>query len=506
MSIQSASIDFFRPCIPSYFEDKLIKTLDGYEFGVLHTTLTRPDAIDKTLALSLFVDMSESMNSRIHVSKTMTQQELVNHTMKNIVSAIAKQEAIRLHIFGFDNEICEVQSEVVVTPENVKEIHNKIDALLVPRGSTNIENPIKRMQEITFSQMERNILPFNLLVTDGIENIGSGDPDFLKQFLVEKVPYAFMGVGVNCNTFLLSRLAKNTMHGLGEYRFVEDMEDVAVITGKLISEFLFNAMTCITITLSHAEIYDFESGTWNNKINVSKMTHNVMRTFHVRRPIGDTSNIVMVLTGDINSASRTHAEEITIVPGIAPYNVYETARHIVLQLLRRALNDKSYINIMRGEREDEESIYLKREMKELYTEIKIYIEECRFGSVGLFGILLNDLCIASESLSTEFSHANCFARLYSNGVESSYSPNNLMQVRERNTISQDIFQNHSLRSYDYDDWLGPTNCCASFAPATDDSLYHELTKQFSREHTSEEEMEFILSVTDGLTTLMTTSR
>jgi hypothetical protein len=474
MSIKNAYIDLIEPS-SGYFHSKF-----DYQFGLLRLVYEKTGE-SKDRAVNLCVDMSGSMSSRIDCERSMTQQELVNATIKNIVSAISKhKESIHLNIIGFDEELCEVQNEIVVTPEIVPSIHHKIDTLLVSRGSTNIENPIKQMHSLTTSQCEKGISPFTFLLTDGVENIGSGDPGYLKQYLVEGTHYAFMGVGVDCNRFLLEKLASSTT--LGEYRFVSDMEDVAVIVGKLVSEFLYNAVTDITITMINAEIYDYESGLWENTIHVAKMTHDVMRTFHLRS--AEFINISMLI----------NTIEIKLDVSSIIHDEYEMARHLVLQALKRATDYRSY---------SESTIEIKRELKDLYIEIKMFMEEHDIHR-GVYGTLLNDLTIASKSLATEFSKANCFARLCANGKESSYSPNYTV-IPTRVPVDTGIFQNHSWEEG------GPVDCSGFFSEddlwggqplitgyEVDYEISHVLTQQFSKEHSSEEEIQFLTSVTEGL--------
>ena len=560
-------IEFAQLSAGNYFSDKITESMEDYKFGLLKICFGKPELSEEYLSMNFMADMSDSMGSSIKRGDTMSKQELMNIVLKNIVTAISKNP-IKLNatITGFDDKLHSVQPEISVREDNVADIHANIDRVLRPRGSTNIEAPVRKLEEITKAQLQARKMSLNVVMTDGQANIGSENPYYIAEHLVENTPYAFLGVGMDCDTKMLETLASETKRGFGDYSFIADMEDVAVVIGKHLSEFLFMAASNITIKMSEgAEIYDYEYGEWTTEISVPKMTADVMRTFHFRVRTDCEVSVDVDITADAPTQFHGKIERSTVfqqadIPTVQ--NDYEIARHVVLKLLKNAVGDTSYTSCLRSgfRHTPEETTALKQHLKTAHTEILCFIAENPRCS-SLYNVLADDLFVASQSLTTPFSGEYCLSRLKSNGKASSYNPVNLVHVQEwKQTnakfeqsraflqfdqgfgasfgasfgpgIDQDfdagIFVNHCapvcgsiLREFsDECDYGGPTNCGGSLFPRDeyeepgqhqqqqryrgigedDYEIYHTLLPQFSKEHSSEEELDFVMAITAGLET------
>ena len=538
-------IEFADVSARNYFSDRMNESMGNYKFGLLKICFDKPELSEEYLSMNFMADMSDSMDAPTKQGGTMSKQNLVNIVLKNIVTAISKHP-IKLNatITGFDDALHSVQSEISVTEDNAADIHANIDRVLVSRGSTNIEAPVRKLEEMTKSQLLGRRMSFNLLLTDGQANLGSENPYHIAEHLVENTPYAFLGVGTDCDTKMLETLARVTKKGFGDYSFIADMEDVAVVIGKHISEFLFMAASNITIKMSEgAEIYDYEYGEWTTEISVPKMTADVMRTFHfrVKTECGEESAAITVdISADVPTQFHGKMQRTTVfqqaeIPTVQ--NDYEIARHDVLKLLQNAIRDTSYTAALRSgfEHVAMETTFLKRELKEAHTEVLCIIAENPRSS-SLYKVLADDLFVASQALTTPFSSEYCMSRLKSNGRESSYNPVNLFHVQEWRqshtkfdesrdfcNFGPSLFVNHCSRGFSHDeDYGGPTNCAGNFflepeqepfqdpyleldllayrGREEDYEIQHALMPQFSREHSSAAEIDFVMAVTAGLET------
>jgi len=531
-------IEFTDLSAGNYFSDRMNESMENYKFGLLKICFDKPELSEEYLSMNFMADMSDSMGAPIKGDGTMSKQTLVNIVLKNIVTAISKHP-IKLNatITGFDNALHSVQSEISVTEDNAADIHANIDRVLVSRGSTNIEAPVRKLEEMTKSQLLERRMSFNLLLTDGQANIGSENPYHIAEHLVENTPYAFLGVGKDCDTKMLETLARVTKNGFGDYSFVADMEDVAVVIGKHISEFLFMAASNITIKMSEGvEIYDYEYEEWTTEISVAKMTADVMRTFHfrARTDCEEPAAITVDISADAptqfhGKIARTTVFQQAEIPTVQ--NDYEIARHHVLTLLKTAICDTSYTAALRSgfQHTSMETTFLKRRLKEAHTEVLCIIAENPRSS-SLYKVLSDDLFVASQVLTTPFSGEYCMSRLKSNGRESSYNPVNLAHVqkwKEENAKFEEsrdfcnfgpsLFVNHCSRGFsEGEDYGGPTNCGGNFflepepepeldffsyrGRGEDYEIQHAITPQFSREHSSAAEIDFVMAVTAGLET------
>lgn len=516
--VQTASAIFINDDEDTYFSQKIRNLLTDsetrYVFGLFSLKFLKVsnDPL-KNIILNVLIDMSYSMES---MTPQMTQQELVNLIVKNIVRTLSSETTkISLTITGFDDLLHDVQPKIEILPENCEVIKSNIDTKLIPTGGTNIENPIRHMHDITREQLENNLSPCNLLLTDGEENIGSGDPDFLKNFIVPGVPHAFVGVGTTCNETLLSSLGRETPNGLGDYHFVANAEDSAIVIAKIIAEFLHTVAKNINIVVTNAEIYDYSTGSWSNSLVIPKITDKVLRTFHLRALPENIDKVSIMITADsLTEPKIISCEEIQIV---APTETskYEMARHIVLNLLHKAFTNTSWKDYMRCMPIGHETYDLKRHMKICYSEINIYMME-NSSKKRLYERLLNDLYFASKVLSTLKSKNICEIILKANGIESSFTP--------IQTVSECVPYVAPFDTFDtYDDYGSPTNCSSSFGysdhclhvssfeqfdeftqfrglDSFSDEIVHTPNVRLCLEYSTEEEIRYINSATSGLMT------
>jgi hypothetical protein len=516
--VQTASAIFINDDEETYFSRKIKNLLTdsetSYVFGVFSMKFLKVSSDPlKNIILNVLIDMSSSM--RLMTSQ-MPQQELVNLIVKNIVRTLSSESTkISLTITGFDDVLHDVQPIIEISPESCEVIKSNIDTKLIPTGGTNIENPIRHMHDITREQLESNFSPCNLLLTDGEENIGSGDPEFLKEFIVPGVPHAFVGVGTTCNEILLSSLGRETPDGLGDYYFVANAEDSAIVIAKIIAEFLHTTAKNINIVVTNAEIYDYSTRSWSNSLVIPKITDKVLRTFHLRALPENIDKVSIMITADsLTEPKIVSCEEIQIV---APTETikYEMARHIVLNLLHQAFTNTSWKDFMRCVPFEQDTYELKRHMKICYSEINIYIME-NSSKKRLYERLLNDLYFASKVLSTLKSKNVCEIILKANGIESSFTP--IQPVAECVPYVEPC-----VEPFDINDYCAPTNCGASFG-YSDHCLYISPFEQFEElthfrglesfsneiihtpnvrlclEYSTEEELKYINSATSGLMT------
>lgn len=499
--VQTASVLFINDDEETYFNQKIKHLLTDsethYVFGLFSLKFLKVSSDPlKNIILNVLIDMSASMGSKI---AQMTQQELVNLIVKNIVKTLSSESStISLTITGFDDLLHNVQSKIEITPESCEFIKSNIDINLVPTGGTNIENPIRHMHDITCEQLEANFSPCNLLLTDGEENIGSGDPEFLKQFIVPGVPHAFVGVGTTCNETLLSSLGRETPSGLGDYYFVANAEDSAIVIAKIIAEFLHTAAKNINIVVTNAEIYDYSTGSWSNSLIIPKITDKVLRTFHLRALPENIDKVSIMITADsLTDPKIVSGEEIQMVSSNET-SKYEMARHIVLNLLHNAFSNTSWKDYMRSVPIEHETHELKRAMKICYGEINVYMME-NSSKKRLYERLLNDLYFASHVLTTQNSRNVCEIILKANGIESSFTP--IQPISTQQTFF-DMYDDYSV-SFGYSDHclqVSSFDCDELTTFRGLDEIVHTPNVRLCLEYSTEEELKYINSATSGLMT------
>ena len=529
--IDTASVSFINTPIGDYFDEKLNSILSddkNYIFGTLSLKFLKLSESYTKKTLILSIDMSPSMLAEIK-DTPYTQQEFVNRVVKNMITKLSNEpKNLWCIINGFDDRHYEIQSEIELTPETCNSINESIDSKLIPRdGGTNIEIALQNMHESTCSQIKNGSNPFHILLTDGEAMQGETNPDILKKYNVPHVPYTYIGVGDECNEKLLENLASNVPFGFGDTYLLKDIEHSAIAIAKIISEFVNTVATNIEIVVDNAEIYNPFLGTWSNTLTIPKITHNFLRTFHLRVLPENIDKVLVTVTCDsVNSGEPKIIKTVKQIEPPTENILYERIRYIVLHLLYQTSINESWKSILRSESIDSMSFCLKQNLKKCYDEIIIYMTETSF-NIDLLKRLLDDLYIASEVISLASCKDYSLRRLKANANESSFSPNNIF-LKEVIPLYEEpeqfsIFQNHSSSGY-YDDWGGPTDCSAVMADYSlpveqpyfsDFGNFEELSTRLKKEEsfeimhtlttnklssllTTKEEMEFIIAATDGI--------
>jgi hypothetical protein len=488
---------------PNYFEKKIGETMTI--FGILSIKSFKPDVCPPPSIINIEIDNSMSMERFTSFGQSISQQELVNTVTKNLTKTIAaKCPGTAITISSFDDTHIIVQPLIEITSETLESIKQKIDTI-VPTGSTSLELPIKHLKEQTTLQQQeggqqRNIC--NILLTDGEETVGIADPETLAQELCSGVPYAFVGVGYDCDHVLLNTLADSTPDGRGEFYFVKEIEDISMIMGKIFAEFLYTLFINIEITIEHGEIFNFATNTWSNKLHVSKLIHGITRNFHIRTNEEDVGkvSISMTLAGEqfCKVFGQDHVS-ITTDPMI-----YEMARFVVLDMLHNA----SFGSVT------------KSDVRELFDQVEQWSATASYLDQKLSQRLLNNLFVAFKNLDSPYIKEICKAQIKINGNENSFINNfetskKIQVFPSFQSVGCDLFVNHCARAVSYDcfgreqheeEYTGfPTDCSGNFfaritEEQEEDGIKYNLLPLFSKEHSSEEEIMFMTSASDGIQT------
>jgi hypothetical protein len=190
--------------------------------------------------------------------------------------------------------------------------------------------------------------------------------------------------------------------------------------------------------------------------------------------------------------------------------IYEMARFVVLDMLHNA----SFGSLS------------KIDVREIFDQVELWSATASYLDKKLSQRLLNNLFVAFKNLDSPYIKEICKAQIKINGNENSFI-NNFETSKNLQVFNHvfssfpsdgcDLFANHCTREVSYDCFGReqheeeeytdfPTNCSGNFftriteQEEEEEGIKYNLLPLFSKEHSSEEEIMFMTSASDGIQT------
>ena len=147
------------------------------KFGIIQIKITDTPILQQQQIIDSSIDMSGSMDDFCSDGKTKMQH--AKHTLKNIVTAIAREtsdtnQTIIMATYGFDDKIETIFNDTKISEESSEELKNKIDKQLYSRGGTDIYQSLETQTNRCKERNEKNseLHQTNITLTDGQANQG----------------------------------------------------------------------------------------------------------------------------------------------------------------------------------------------------------------------------------------------------------------------------------------------------------------------------------------------
>jgi Mg-chelatase subunit ChlD len=254
-----------------------------YKFGIMDIKIrTEIPITTKHIHMFFTIDASGSMSDLCVDGRT--KMAHIHHTLENMLRIFHENRDcnMSIHVQSFDTHIQTVISNVDnIHDSNIEELVVSISQKIRPGGSTNIELALeKASQEIDryhTTNPEHEIV--HIFLTDGDITSGSRDYNHLLELVPKNCTNIFIGYGLDHDSELLSHLS--TTKG-NEYRFIDALEKAGLVYGEVIHSILYKAIEDITLSAVNAELYDYQTNTWNKEIQIGNLLSEQTKTFHVR--------------------------------------------------------------------------------------------------------------------------------------------------------------------------------------------------------------------------------
>ncbi|MEO6587703.1 MAG: VWA domain-containing protein [Pyrinomonadaceae bacterium] len=256
---------------------------NGQREAVLQIGFTTPSVNERTnlkpLNLALVIDKSGSMADEDKMSR-------VKESLRTMLDKLREDDIVSIIVFDTDAEVLFPARAI----GNGNAIRNAVESIQ-PDGSTNLHAGLMLGYREAQKNFEKDATNRVILLTDGIANVGTVDPQRIaaesSEFNGQGVDLSTIGVGLDLNNNLLRTLAKS---GRGLYHFVSDYKDIDKVfvteVQSLISSVAKNVKLDVVVdsNLSVEKIYGYDPRFSKNdfSMNLENMNNGVTQAVIVR--------------------------------------------------------------------------------------------------------------------------------------------------------------------------------------------------------------------------------
>jgi len=386
---------------------------DGNHFGILKLNMKKVPITNKTVFLYFSVDNSGSMDET-HRGKT--KLSFVKTTLKNMILFLEKQDAdIYIQIHTFSNSVQKLVDCVKITPANSEEIIGLIRNLTT-ESDTDIGNALVVANELISSYKRENPEHevAHIFMSDGSPTSGLTTMEQLHPLVQSEFNNTFIGFGLDHNAHLFHKFSEkpNT-----EYRFIDKVENTALVYGEIIHQLLYPALTNICFDVQGGEMYDWKTNAWLNQVTESVIVSEAEKTYHVRTQYSASETQVDIAQdGEIIETVYTVPSLISLEDGTEePSCIEDLAKYQFRQRTMECLfESKKKLN--RSAKQE-----LKDKMQILFREIRTYMRENDMLDEPMLKLLCDDIHITYKTMNSAYGMMFAVARCSSQGRQQTYN-------------------------------------------------------------------------------------
>ena len=386
---------------------------DGHHFGILKLNMKKVPITDKTVFLYFSVDNSGSMDES-HRGKA--KLSFVKTTLKNMILFLEKQDAnIYIQIHTFSNSVQKLVDCVKISPENSGEIIDLISSLTT-ESDTDIGNALVIANELigSYKREHPDHEVAHIFMSDGSPTSGLTTSEQLHPLVQAEFNNTFIGFGLDHNAHLFHKFSEkpNT-----EYRFIDKIENTALVYGEIIHQLLYPALTNIRFDVQGGEMYDWKTSTWSNQMNESVIVSEAEKVYHVRTLYSASETQVdIVQNGDTIETVYTVPNLISLEDGSEePSCIEDLTRFQFRQRTMECLYD-SKKKLSRSAKQE-----LKDKMQILFREMRKYMRENDMLEEPMLKLLCDDIHITYKTMNSAYGMMFAVARCSSQGRQQTYN-------------------------------------------------------------------------------------
>jgi hypothetical protein len=373
------------------------------------------------------IDSSASMNDATKDGKTKMDHSLF--TMARIIESLCDSNInANIAINNFNDEVHRVLDFTLLTPDNKDRIIFDIKRI-EPYGGTNMDAALLDVNERINAEIKINKSTkyIQIFMTDGEANGGRVDPVVLAGLVPSGVSNIFIGYGMNHDARMLSILG-DSQHN-GEYRFIDKIENSGLVYGEIIHNILYNLLDDPIITVVNGEIYNWKTNKWVNELNLSNISTNTKRDFHVKTHVSKMKQVVIKLL-------VKEDDENLCVGHVIPdeNNNDDTLMRFAFKLKTQELlyeareiagntfvTPSLFNNVPCRSNNNLKSDYIKTKLSAFMLKLNKYITSNDLSNNYMMKQLQDDIYVCYNSINTPYYDMYTIARQSSQGNQRAYS-------------------------------------------------------------------------------------
>jgi hypothetical protein len=391
-----------------------------YNFGIidLHISDNVP-IITAPLRIFITIDSSASMSDIGSDGKT--KMSHIHHTLENMLRHFhANQEcAISVYIQSFDTTVKPIITDITNIRDADIEMLTQRVRNIIPEGSTDIELALHTTSINIASYLASN--PHHeivhLFLTDGDITRGSNNYDVLLGWVPKCCTNIFIGYGIHHNSKLLSHLSSEINN---EYKFIDALENAALVYGEIIHGLLYKALEHVTLTIENGELYNYKTNNWEPTLTIGNLLSDQTKTYHVRsktpeycKTIVYGVNIIRNRKHSVPKEGHLFLKEETKIATIKGSNSIDNLDVYILRQKTQELLYKartSYADLDQ----------LKEELREFHKRMITYMKDTHLDNDSILKMCCDDIYIAFMTAGTAVGEMFTCARQTSNGQQQTY--------------------------------------------------------------------------------------
>ena len=401
----------------------------GAKFGLLNLQAVACEPSDIEHELVLTIDHSGSMDSSSKIEQAI-------YTLKNIVGYLEEHPNIKakVTIFKFDDRITTVIDRTNITEDNYKLIEKTISKIR-PRGGTNIGLALQETSK--YIHMLKTTHPSHqishIFLTDGEVTEGEFDPNILKQMVDKHIYNYFIGYGSGHDAKLLGILSDFEK---GSYHYIDAIEKAGFVFGEILHGITHKLLYNCEIVVEHGVIYNYNTNLYTNRLFIGDIVGESNKVYHLFTDTPTTCYVHLKTTEPLEIHMFQETEHDLSFVNYA-------FRHRTLTLLGEVKQcqekyDK-FSPSLHNERHFNPEVLdsYKRKMKELFDEMRKYMEDNNDKQNKFIKMLCDDIHISQKTLGTKYGRMCISSRQTSQGTQRIYTVNTTPLDRRRQDSDSD---------------------------------------------------------------------
>lgn len=402
-----------------------IETVDKYGTLQFETIEYDMDMKPANITIIFTIDSSASMSDMSRDGRTKMDHSLF--TMSRIIESLCDSNISAIvAVNHFNDEVHRVLDFTMLSSDNKDNIIYDIQAIQ-PYGGTNMDAALTDMNERINAEMlmGKSSKYIQMFMTDGEANGGRVDSGVLSGLVPSGVSNIFIGYGMNHDARMLSTLS-DAQHN-GEYRFIDKIENSGLVYGEIIHNILYNLLDKPSITVENGTIYNWKTNEWVQRLNLSNISTNAKRDFHVKAHTSKMKQVVVKLW------AKEDEENVCVGKIIAQDNndddmnltrfAYKLRTQELLYEARKIISRTRVTPSLLFDSNDnkDKNDYIKTKLSAFMLRLNKYIANNDLNNDNMMKLLQDDIYVCYNSINMPCSNMYTIARQTSQGNQRAYS-------------------------------------------------------------------------------------